>query len=385
MQPAYKKQLQEFFDHIQSRSQTYIGYPSGVDYNYEELYPFLHFSLNNVGDPFIASYDMHTKVFEREVIGFFAQLFDAPQNNHWGYVTNGGSEGNLYALYLARELFPNGMVYYSEATHYSVQKNVHLLNMDSIVIRSQQNGEMDYDDFRETLQLNRHRPVILLANIGTTMTEARDHVPTIKGILKQYAIKSAYIHCDAALAGIYLGLLGKGAFTFPDGADSIAISGHKFIGSPITCGLVLVKRSYKDRIGRTIPYVGTLDTTITGSRNGITPLILWYAIMKYGREGLLSRAEACLKLAAYAEKYLNEAGTRAWRNEDALTVVFPQPSQAICSKWQLASENGLSHLICMPGITVQHINAFVEDMKEETIVEPICEHGVPVAQHKGVQ
>jgi histidine decarboxylase len=214
MPSNYKEQLQSFLAKIEQRSKTYIGYPAAVDFDYTEIYPFLNYALNNVGDPYVASNDMQTKWFEQEVIKFFAELFQAPQNNHWGYVTNGGSEGNLYALYLARELFPNGMVYYSEATHYSVQKNLHLLGMDSIVIRCNEKGEMDCEDLKETIQLHRHRPVIILANIGTTMTEAKDDITTIRSILKKYAIKSSYIHCDAALAGIYLALLQKGNFDF---------------------------------------------------------------------------------------------------------------------------------------------------------------------------
>lgn len=364
MQTTYQDQLYSFLNNIKQRSKNYIGYPAATDFDYSELYPLLQFTLNNVGDPYISSNDMHTKGFEQEVIKFFAELFNAPANNHWGYVTNGGSEGNLYALYLARELFLHGMVYYSEATHYSIQKNVHLLGMDSIVIRSQPNGEMDYDDLKETIQLHRHRPVIILANIGTTMTEAKDYVPRIKEILKAYAIKSSYIHCDAALSGIYLSLLKKGDFDFTHGADSIAISGHKFIGSPVTSGVVLVKKSYKDRIGRSVSYIGTLDTTVSGSRNGITPLFLWYAIKKYGKDGLLKRALECLQLAAYAVDQLKAINIPAWRNEDALTVIFPKPSQPICSKWQLASENDISHLICMPGITKSQIDLFVSDMKQ---------------------
>ena len=124
------KRLEEFLERIKIRSKTYIGYPAGTDYDFKELYPLLDYSLNNVGDPYNQSNDMCSKEFEREVIDFYAEYFNAPKNNHWGYVTNGGSEGNLYALYLARELYPNGMVYYSEATHYSIQKNIHLLNMD---------------------------------------------------------------------------------------------------------------------------------------------------------------------------------------------------------------------------------------------------------------
>lgn len=357
------KRLEDFLEKVKGRSKTYIGYPAGTDFDYKELYPLMDYSLNNVGDPYTQSNDMTSKEFETEVVSFFAEYFNAPKNNYWGYVTNGGSEGNLYALYLARELYPNGMVYYSESTHYSIQKNIHLLNMDSIVIRSQANGEMDYDDLAVTLQLNRHRSVIILANIGTTMTEAKDHVPTIVDILKKYAIKSSYIHSDAALSGSYLPALGYHDFDFAHGADSVAISGHKFFSSPITNGVVMVKKSYKERIGRSINYIGSLDTTISGSRTGFNALALWYFIQKSGKEGIAKRAETCLENANYLRNALNEIGVKAWSNENALTVVFPRATDEICKKWQLASDNEISHAICMPGVTRQILEAFVNDMK----------------------
>lgn len=373
---TYSNQLKAFLAKTEERAKTYIGYPAAVDFDYSELFPFLKFNMNNVGDPMVDSHcDMQTKYFEREVLEFFAELFHAPRNNWWGYVTNGGSEGNLYALYLARELYPDAMVYYSEATHYSVQKNIHLLGMRGIVIRCRENAEMDYDDLEEAIQLHRHRPAIILANIGTTMTEAKDDVTAIKNILKAYAIKSFYIHCDAALAGTYLALLEKGSFDYRFGADSIAISGHKFIGSPIPCGVVLVKRSHKDRIGRSVSYIGTIDTTITGSRNSITPLFLWFAIARFGRSGLLQRARESMAIAEYAVKELQQVGMAAWRNHDALTVIFSQPSEKICHKWQLASENGTSHLICMPGVKKQHIDAFVYDCKAAMTEPAGCDEG----------
>ncbi|HRB80526.1 MAG TPA: hypothetical protein PKY86_09970, partial [Niabella sp.] len=151
--------LNSFYQKVSEKSKTYIGYPTAVDFDYSELYPFLQFALNNIGDPTLpSSSEFNTHSFELEVLSFFAELFKAPANNCWGYVTNGGSEGNLYALYLARELYPNGMVYYSEATHYSVQKNISLLNMQSIAIRTNEKGEMDYEDLKDTIQWHRHQP-----------------------------------------------------------------------------------------------------------------------------------------------------------------------------------------------------------------------------------
>jgi histidine decarboxylase len=360
-----QQRLTSYMGQVEDRAANFIGYPIATDFDYSELMPLFKYPLNNVGDPMVEStYDLNSRSLEMEVLNFFAELFRARPNEWWGYVTNGGSEGNLYGLYLARELYPKGMVYYSESTHYSVQKNISLLNMPSIVIRSKENGEIDYEDLDHTIRMNRHLPVIVLANIGTTMTEAKDDIGKIKHILKANAIGNSYIHCDAALAGSYAPFLEpRPAFDFQDGADSIAISGHKFIGSPLPCGVVLVKKLYRDRIGRAVQYIGTLDTTISGSRNGHSPIFLWYAIKKLGIEGLHLRITQCLEIAAYTVQRLNDIGIAAWRNPNALTVVFPKPSDAIIKKWQLATESGRSHVICMPGVQRADIDRFLTELE----------------------
>jgi histidine decarboxylase len=342
-----------------------IGYPISKDFDYQEIIDFLKYPINNVGDPFEdCTNKVKTHEMEREVIAFFAKMFRANPKDYWGYVTNGGSESNLYGLYLARELHPKAMVYYSESTHYSIRKNIHLLNIPSIVIRSQENGEIDYTDFANTLRINRHMPAIVLANFGTTMKEAKDNVLEIKNILKSLAIQDSYIHCDAALSGGYGAFMNpRFPFDFEDGADSIAISGHKFIGSPIPTGVIITKRSNRDRISKSVSYIGSLDTTITGSRNGHCPLFLWYTLKKLGIEGLKMRYLESLKVATYCEKKLNEIGIKAWRNPDAITVVLPKVADAIKEKWQLATQEDISHIICMPNVTYDQIDDLIADIK----------------------
>ncbi|MEO6523042.1 MAG: histidine decarboxylase [Mucilaginibacter sp.] len=266
--------LTTYLNSIEDRSRSCIGYPTNTDFDFESIFPLFKHPLNNVGDPMVGStYHLTSTSLELEVLAFFADLFGAKHGEWWGYITNGGSEGNLYGLYLTRELYPKAMVYYSEATHYSVQKNIHLLNMPSIVIRSQANGEIDYEDLDHMIRMHRHLPAIVLANIGTTMTEAIDDLSGIKDTLKKNAVTNHYIHCDGALAGSYAAFMEpRPAFDFSDGADSIAISGHKFLGSPMPCGIVLVKKRHRDRIARAVSYIGSMDTTISGSRNGHTPV-----------------------------------------------------------------------------------------------------------------
>ncbi|MDE2482615.1 MAG: histidine decarboxylase [bacterium] len=360
-------QLDSLFERMRDANERSLGYPSAKDFDYAAIERFLKFPINNVGDPFAdATYRVETRECEREVVAFFAELFRAPQDDWWGYVTNGGTEGNLYGLYLARELLPNGMVYYSEQTHYSVAKNLHFLGMRHITIRSQASGEIDYEDLRETLKIHRDVPPIIFANIGTTMTEARDDVRAIAKIMDDLAIRQRYIHSDAALSGAYAGLLDpRPAYDFSDGADSIAVSGHKFLGAPIPCGIVIARKHNVQRIARAIDYIGSLDTTISGSRNGYSPLMLWYRLRELGLDGIKRRLAHSLELAAYLETRLNEIGVAAWRNPNAITVVLPRVSDAIRAKWQLATAGAISHVIVLPNVTREQLDAFTADLAAE--------------------
>lgn len=361
--------LDALYESMSRASQEALGYPVARDFDYAPLYRFLQFPSNNIGDPFQAStYRVGTREMEREVIDFFAALFRAPHDDYWGYVTNGGTEGNLYGLYLAREMYPNGIVYFSEDTHYSVAKNVHFLGLRHIMIRSQPNGEIDYEDLEESVRLHRDVPAIIFANIGTTMKEGRDDIRRIQEILKKLVVQERYIHSDAAFCGPFAQFLDpKPAFDFAEGADSIAMSGHKFIGAPMPCGVVIARKRNVERIGRSIGYIGSMDTTITGSRNAFTPLLLWYAIRMMGEQGLRKRLARCQEIAQYAVEGMNARGIAAWRNANALTVVFPRVSETLKSKWQLATQDAISHLIVAPGTEPVLIDALIADIvKEQT-------------------
>lgn len=367
MKTTLLEELEREYFRLKDKNKKYLGYPLSRDFNFEALAPFLNLQINNVGDPYTpSSLGIDTKDKEKEVLRFFNLLLRAKPETTWGYVTNGGSEGNLYGLYVARETFPNGVVYYSESTHYSVKKNLHLLNVTNIVIRAQENGELDYEDLDQSIQMRRERPAIFIVNIGTTMKEAIDQLSEIRRIIRKYAIQDYYIHCDAALVGIIAPFhKERPQFDFADGIDSISISGHKFIGAPIPCGVVLCKKEHSERVARSISYVGTRDTTITGSRNGFSPLLLWYAISRLGVAGLKRRYEESLELADYTLNRLNEIGWKAFKNQNAITVVLDKPSDAVCAKYQLAVEDDISHIICMPGIERNQIDALINDLEKD--------------------
>ena len=359
-----RKRLAQLLDESRAASQQILGFPAALDYDHDELAPWLHQFLNNVGDPFVEPFHaMTTKQLEIEVLEFFADLFRAPKDDWWGYITSGSTECNLYALYVARETLPGARIYYSQAAHYSVPKNIHILGCKGEVIATLPSGEMDYADLRQKLRAHGDTQAIVMATIGTTMTEAKDNVAEITKTLRSAGVTRSYIHADAALAGPYTALLEpRWPFDFADGADSVSISGHKFIGCPMACGVVLVRKSLKDALSQQLNYTGSPDTTISGSRNGHTALLLWYAIKRQGHEGIRQRARLGLGLAAYAHQQLQRIGWESWRNPNALTVMLKAPGDALIRKWQLASADGWSHIICMPSVTRSRIDSFIQDL-----------------------
>ena len=131
------KRLSDFYQYLEEKSKNMIGYPANLNYQYAALYDFFKFSINNIGDPLDHGlYKVHAHQFEKEVVEFIAQLTGISDHNFWGYVTNGGTEGNMYGLYIAREIYPKNIVYYSKESHYSIPKILKLLNMDSIAINT---------------------------------------------------------------------------------------------------------------------------------------------------------------------------------------------------------------------------------------------------------
>jgi histidine decarboxylase len=369
---------------------TNIGFPASTGYDYTPLAPLLRFLTNNLGDPQVdGAYPIHTKAQERAAINIIADLLHAPIGDRWGYVTSGATEGTEYALHAARTRYPDGIVYRSRAAHHSTAEAIDRLRMSSLVIRTDQRGEIDYDDLYDQIDLHRDRPSIVVATIGTGMTEAIDDVRRISADLDRLAADRRWVHADAALSGIPLALLDPGhrpGFDFADGADSVVVSGHKFLGTPVPCAAVVVRASLRPDGSRRATYTGSPNSTISNSRSGLAAFALWYGLHTYGPQ-LQQHAQHCRDLAAYACSELAAVGIDAWRHPHAFTVVVPTPPEHIASAFALPEEHQRSHFICMPGVTRDHIDRLVAGIRATgpmpvpVVAEPAA---VPRQRRRGV-
>jgi histidine decarboxylase len=344
---------------------TPIGFPKATDIDFDWVAPLAPGTLNNIGDPTVPGLEhRNVKDLEREVVQILADLFEAPTDDRWGCVTTGGTEGNLYGLYVARTLLPDGIVYHATSAHYSVPKAIHVLNLPAEPVPATDGGELDYAALGAAVRAHPGRPVIVVATVGTTMTEAVDDVTAINRELDAAGVppELRYLHVDAALAGVPLALDGHPSCDLGR-VDSLTISGHKFLATPEPCGVVLTRDSYREKLAKAVAYIGGVDATIAGSRSGHTVLQLWWALRSLTLDDHRRRTEQARAVARYTVHRLTAIGWPAWRHGHAFTVVIKSPPPAVIERRSLATADGRSHIICVPGVTPADIREFVAELR----------------------
>jgi histidine decarboxylase len=328
--------------------------------------------LNNVGDPFDQAgyWKSHTKFFECEVIRFFGNLFQF--KDVWGYVTSGGTEGNLEGLYVGRNYLKakyhhDPKAFYSIASHYSIKKNIDVINVPSAAMPVNEKDEIDLNALKEAIrETPSDIPILINANIGTTMKGAVDDLKGIVAVLKELNRNDYYIHADMALYGLIYRFFGDFDETFVQHVSSFAISGHKLLTQSFPSGIFV---GHKNRIDvgfdtKWVSYIGAPDNTISGSRNGLLPLLIHAKISK-GEDFLRDQVRCCLEVCQHLYSQMNDVlHYPCHRSTDyAIIVYFQKPPEEICVKYQLACHDDFAHIVCMPHINKEMIDRFIDDLR----------------------
>ncbi len=358
MSNFYQKDI-EYWD---KQKQLFLGYPCRLGIDFTPVFPTLNYNLNNIGESSIHSnYKINSKNYELKVIDFFSKIWRINTCNLWSYLTSGSTESNIQGLYLAREAFSDGILYCSKDSHYSIFKAARLLKLPIKIIDSLENGEINYEKLNNTIDFN--KPIIINANWGSTMKGAYDNINKIMDIIKEKNIKNYYIHLDAALSGGFFPFIDNVDLSFTKYINSMSISLHKFFGIGIPSGIFLCEKKFVDGINTEIEYIFSKDRTLSGSRNGHSALFMNYLIETKGEQGFKEDIEYCLQLTDYfIREYERIIHKKVWKNENSITVVFDRPSNRIISKWQLACENDIAHIVILSHITKEILDKFIYDL-----------------------
>ena len=372
----YIADIDNYYLNNLKRRDYMFGYPANMEeYSYSVQYlrniESQLYLMNNCGDPYqLGNYGMDSKGIEKRIINLFASnLGLSAKDNYWGYITSGGTESNFWGIREGFNAFPEGKLYFSADTHYSVEKFV-TNNENKIYnyqkIKSNKDGTINVDALLS--QINEDvskglKGVVLVLTWGTTCKGAVDDVITITSYLLENNIPY-YCHLDAAL----FGGIPKNQTNAPTitnikeyNIDSVSISLHKYLGSARVNGILIAMERQKRKM---VDYIGQEDSTLLGSRD-----FLPFSTYQRVKEILLrSPSNKYSNNVEYFEKQLIKNHIPFDKDLYSNIFVIKKPSDKICKKYQLATfvdenKHEHAHILIFPFHKTEVINELINDLK----------------------
>ncbi|MCL4199883.1 hypothetical protein KJZ67_00900 [Patescibacteria group bacterium] len=260
-----------------------------------------------------------TQKIESEIIHKLIDLFHGKHNSVAGYVTSGGTEGNIFSVWLGRSYLQKKYpvrricLLQTSLTHYSIRKAASICNIETYTIPLHpKKWNIDTDRIQATIKRlydKGYRGFIIPVTIGYTSTGTSDDVELITQelirIKKIYSDTDMYLWIDAALNGLVEPFINPSfhPFSYPL-VHAIVLDFHKFGLVPFGAGIVLYKNTLRQYIEKPIDYLSETDTTLLGSRSGVPAISIWMMIHSLGKTGYTNLVRAQINNKNMLIKYV---------------------------------------------------------------------------------
>lgn len=244
---------------------------------------------------------------ERRVIDWLAPVFGMGG----GHVCSGSTLANLTALWAARDARGVTKVVASEVAHLSIKKAARILGLDFVATPVTPSGQLDPE------RLGDLTDTCLVLTAGTTAT----------GVIDALALagQATWTHVDAAWAGpLRLSPTYAHRLDGIERADSIAISGHKWLFQPKESALVLFREldAANEAISFGGGYLTTPNVGVQGSR-GAAAISLLATLLAWGKTGLVARIDRTMAIAQQLTTMVEaEASLTLWGMPQTGITVF---------------------------------------------------------------
>ena len=339
---------------------------------------YLKYISKNLGDPGLF---LGTAELEEELVSEIGDLFG--NRNIIGTFTTGGSEANLIAMRIARNLRPDikkPEVVVPVSAHLSFDKAADLLNLKLRKAELLENYQVDLDHFESLINKN------TCAVVGVAGTTSLGLVDPIEKLGKLIEGRDIFFHIDAAFGGFVLPFLKRLGYKVPpwdfsvDTVDSITADPHKMgLGIIPSGGYFIKDASILQKTGFEIPYLagGSFKHfDIVGTRPG-GPIIAFWVILKYlGFNGFKEIVKKCMENTEYLVQRISEIqGVRIATNPVLNIVgITTENGDSVCeleqalrkNLWMLGKFNDLNliRIVIMPHVKRQHLSLFADDLEK---------------------
>jgi aromatic-L-amino-acid decarboxylase len=296
---------------------------------------------------------------EEVVVGWVRQMVGLSEE--WsGVIQDTASTSTLVALLCARErssrygLDRGGLqagekplvVYASEQSHSSVEKAALLAGFGRAYLRKLATDEkhaLRPGALEAAVREDVERGLVPCAVVATTGTTASCAIDPLGPIADLARARGLWLHVDSAMAGSAMILPEcRPLWDGIEGADSIVVNAHKWLGAAFDCSLYFVRDPvHLVRVMSTHPSFlqSMVDGQVKNYRDWGIPLgrrfralKLWCLIREQGVEGLRARLRRDLENARWLE--LQAKGEKDWR------VLAPVPLQTVCLRHEPAGLDG---------------------------------------------
>lgn len=310
--------------------------------------------LNWASSPALTELEEVTTDWLRQMLGLSAD---------WsGVIQDTASTTSLVALLCARERATGYganrgglqeepeplIVYSSEQNHSSIEKAALLAGFGRRNIRlipTDRDHALRVDVLAQTIEKDLAAgaiPAAMVATVGTTGTCAIDPVGAMAQLARQHGL---WLHVDTALAGSAMILPEcRSMWEGIEGADSIVINPHKWLGAAFDCTAYYVRDpEHLIRVMSTNP--SFLRTAADGQAKNFRDwgiplgrrfraLKLWFLIREQGVEGLQARLRRDMANAQWLKEQVDAAPE--WKR------LAPVPLQTVCVRHEPAGLEGIA-------------------------------------------
>ncbi len=303
---------------------------------------------------------------EKEIIEWFGKLLKNKKTA--GYITTGGTEANIVALWVAKKLYPGRRkILVPQSAHYSIQRAADLLDLRIEYLPLDRNFKVDISELENRIDKD------TLAVVATAGTSALGVVDPIGEINK--LCRNIFFHVDAAFGGFVIPFLNNKLrldFTL-ENIDSITIDPHKMGLAPIPSGAILFRdESYLNELKTSPDYLPFQTFTLSGSRSGGSIAATWATINYLGMDGYRKIVEKCMenteflcnelkkiKVDIVVEPELNVMGIRPQNMENVWKALRDMGWDIL-----MDTQSKSLRIVVMPHVTEKIIREFVRDLGE---------------------
>ncbi len=339
-----------------------------------------------------------TQQIECAVLNVIAvDIFKAQPNSFDGYISPGGTEANVQAIWMYRNFFmyQKGAklneiaILASEDTHYSIPKAANLLMLDWIKIPvSFEKREIDTVVLEQKIMEAKQNGIkyfIAVSNMGTTMFGSVDNPEEYTTALEKQQVEYK-LHIDGAYGGfVYPFSNEKSIINFSNPKiSSITIDAHKMLQAPYGTGIFICRKGLIENVlTKEAEYVEGMDLTLCGSRSGSNAVAVWMILFTYGPFGWFEKVSILQMRTQFLCNELDKLNINYFREPfmNIVTIHAEKIPEKIASAFDLVPQqhnanNKWYKIVLMDHVEVEHLTTFIAQLKatlyaEESITNPL--------------